>query len=105
MKRDFKRINISKKEIDEPFNNKKSSIPVENELLLKENKVDKNLFNTIKGHNLLGWCVGIVVVVYIVERSLGGKVSEVGKSVIEIFKLLIFSLSGYLYGTNSAKGK
>ena len=68
--------------------------------------VNKDVFNTIKGHNLLGWCVGVLVVIYLFELFVDkGKISSVGTDVIEIIKLLIFSLTGYLFGTNSAENK
>ena len=66
--------------------------------------VNKDVFNTIKGHNLLGWCVGVLVVIYLFELFVDkGKISSVGTDVIEIIKLLIFSLTGYLFGTNPAE--
>ena len=67
-------------------------------------KVTKDVFNTVKGRHLLGWCVFILVVIYGVEFFGGhGKVSEVGEKIIEIVKLLIFSLTGYLFGTQANK--
>lgn len=69
-----------------------------------QQKNDRDWFNTIKGHNLLGWCVGLLFSIYLFELFFDkGKISEVGNSVIEIFKLLIFSLTGYLFGTQSNK--
>lgn len=69
-----------------------------------QQKNDRDWFNTIKGHNLLGWCVGLLFSIYLLELFFDkGKISEVGNSVIEIFKLLIFSLTGYLFGTQSNK--
>ena len=69
-----------------------------------QQKNDRDWFNTIKGHNLLGWCVGLLFSIYLLELFFDkGKISEVGNSVIEIFKLLIFSLTGYLFGTHSNK--
>lgn len=61
-------------------------------------------FTVRKGHNLLGWCVFFLFVIYVCELIFDkGKMSEVGNSVLEIIKLLIFSLSGYLFGTHSNK--
>lgn len=65
---------------------------------------DRDWLNTIKGHALLNICVVLVFVTYLLELFLDkGKISEAGNSVIEIFKLLIFSLTGYLFGTQSNK--
>lgn len=63
---------------------------------------DRDWLNTIKGHNLLGWCVFLFVFIYGIEFTFHqGEVSEIGKTVIEILKLLTFSLTGYLFGTSS----
>lgn len=68
----------------------------------KQNNFKRDVFNTIKGHNLLGWCVALLVFVYAVETwNNKGGISPVGENFIEIIKLLIFSLTGYLFGTNS----
>ena len=82
--------------------NTNSQFPTDNANNVKPNLVTKEVFNTIKGHNLLGWGVTLLVIVYVVEtyRNNGG-ISPVGESFIEIIKLLIFSLTGYLFGTNS----
>lgn len=76
-----------------------TSFQIDNE---NQPKVSKDMFNTIKGHHLLGWCVGLLALVYGVENfAHKGDISSVGESFIEIIKLLIFSLTGYLFGTNS----
>lgn len=76
--------------------------PLDNSNDIKANEVTKDVFNTIKGHNLLGWCVAFLFAVYLFELfKNNGDVSSVGNSIIEIIKLLIFSLTGYLFGTNS----
>lgn len=82
--------------------NTTSQFPTDNANNVKPNLVTKDVFNTIKGHNLLGWCVALLVFVYAVEtwKNEGG-ISPVGANFIEIIKLLIFSLTGYLFGTNS----
>lgn len=68
----------------------------------KQNNFKKDVFNTIKGHNLLGWCVALLVIVYLIETFFNnGGISPIGGNFIEIIKLLIFSLTGYLFGTNS----
>ena len=80
------------------------AFPIDHNNNVKPNEVTKDVFNTIKGHNLLGWCVFILVGIYVVEFFGGhGKVSEVAEKIIEIVKLLIFSLTGYLFGTNANK--
>ena len=38
-----------------------------------------------------------------IDNSNNVKVSEVGEKIIEIVKLLIFSLTGYLFGTQANK--
>jgi len=66
--------------------------------------VTKDVFNTVKGHNLLGWCVGLLVLIYLLELFVDkGEISKVGSDVVEIIKLLIFSLTGYLFGTNASE--
>lgn len=76
--------------------------PIDNANNIKPNEVTKDVFNTIKGHNLLGWCVGLLLAVYLIETFINkGGVSPVGENFIEIIKLLIFSLTGYLFGTNT----
>ncbi|HEK9220948.1 hypothetical protein [Streptococcus equi] len=78
-----------------------TSFQIDNE---NQPKVSKDMFNTIKGHHLLGWCVFVIVVIYMIEFFLNsGKTSDVGNKIIEIVKLLIFSLTGYLFGTNANK--
>ncbi|MFU2204258.1 hypothetical protein ACQTPQ_08885 [Streptococcus hyovaginalis] len=89
-------------EEDVPKNNFEQ-FPLDSTNNVKPNEVTKDVFNTIKGHNLLGWCVGLLVIVYLIETfNNKGGVSPVGESFIEIIKLLIFSLTGYLFGTNSS---
>lgn len=104
------------------FDEEKKNIPIEEDVPMdrpiqdntkfyidsinqKENKtVSRDVFNTIKGHNLLGWCVGILVIIYLLELFFNkGRISSIGSNIIEIIKLLIFSLTGYLFGTNSNK--
>lgn len=80
---------------------KDNHFPIDNTNSVKPNEVTKDVFNTIKGHYLLGWCVAILVFIYGVEFFWNqGKISEVGEMIVEIVKLLIFSLTGYLFGTN-----
>ena len=82
--------------------NTTNQFPTDNANNVKPNLVTKYVFNTIKGHNLLGWCVALLVFVYAVETwNNKGGISPVGESFIEIIKLLIFSLTGYLFGTNA----
>lgn len=86
------------------YNNLDDHYPIDPSNSVKANEVTKDVFNTIKGHNLLGWCVAILVGIYVAEFFWGhGKVSEVAEKIIEIVKLLIFSLTGYLFGTNANK--
>lgn len=62
---------------------------------------DTNWITTIKGHYLLGWCVAIFCLIYFFELfKNNGSVSEIGKVILEILKVLTFSLTGYLFGTN-----
>lgn len=88
---------IAKQEIDEPLNEFR-----ENKILQQDNKkLDKDLFSRVKGHNLLGWCVVILVIIYFIEKYTGGSISPIAESIIEIIKLLIFSLTGFLFGKHS----
>ncbi|MGO0077542.1 hypothetical protein ACTMS3_04645 [Streptococcus suis] len=88
-------------EEDVPKNGYKQ-FPIDNANNVKPNEVTKDVFNTIKGHNLLGWCVALLLLVYLIETySNKGGISPVGENFIEIIKLLIFSLTGYLFGTNA----
>lgn len=83
---------------------KDNHFPIDNSNSVKPNEVTKDVFNTIKGHHLLGWCVTILVSIYLFELFRNqGKISEVGDKIVEIIKLLIFSLTGYLFGTNANK--
>ena len=67
----------------------------------KDNEKDRDWFNTIKGHNLLGWCVALIFFIYLFELfKNNGHLSEIAKDIIEIIKLLMFSLTGYLFGTS-----
>ena len=64
-------------------------------------KINKDDYNTVKGHYLLGWCVTLIIGIYIFEFFFHkGAISEIGKDVLEIMKLLMFSLTGYLFGTS-----
>ena len=95
---------IPKEEIDLPL---KENVDAGggNELIRTKLK-DRGWFSTIEGHKLLLICIGLVVVIYIVElycsirNGRNGNISEIGKTVIEILKMLIFSLTGYLFGTH-----
>ncbi|MGT2933666.1 hypothetical protein [Streptococcus catagoni] len=79
-----------------------NQFPLDNSNTVKPNEVPKDVFNTIKGHHLLGWCVGLLTIVYGIEFFFHkGQLTQVGESFIEIIKLLIFSLTGYLFGTQS----
>lgn len=83
----------------------KEDFPMDNRNSTEQNKVSKDVFNTIKGHHLLGWCVFILVVIYGIESfAHKGSTTDIAERVIEIIKLLIFSLTGYLFGTNGTKG-
>ncbi len=98
--------NIPKEELDEPLNNRSEQPLQLTETLLKQNELDKNWFNTIKGHNLLGWCLFILFLIYLIEIfKNGGVLSEISKTTVEIIKLIIFSLMGYLFGTNANENK
>lgn len=67
-------------------------------------KNDRDWFNTVKGHHLLGWCVCLFILIYVIETIFhGGRPSQTAEVVIEILKLLTFSLTGYLFGTNGNK--
>lgn len=92
-------IEIPETEEEVPFSPSETDFKksTENKTLIN----DRDWFNTIKGHNLLGWCIAIIVMLYLCESFFNqGKMSEIGKSVLEIIKLLVFSLSGYLFGTS-----
>ncbi|VTY16748.1 Uncharacterised protein [Streptococcus salivarius] len=83
----------------------KEYFPMDNRNSTEQNKVSKDVFNTIKGHFLLGCCVFILVVIYGIESIFHkGSTTDIAERVIEIIKLLIFSLTGYLFGTNGTKG-
>ncbi len=87
-------------EEDEPILLEKTFKP-DDKLKLKDNK---DVFKMIKANNILGWCISLIFVIYIFEFWWGDKasgISEISKSVIEILKVLIFTLSGYLFGTNN----
>lgn len=91
-------------EEDVPKDDSDNSFPLDYANNVEPNKVTKDVFNTIKGHHLLGWCVAILVGVYLIESFRDqGNVSEIAEKIIEIIKLLIFSLTGYLFGTNANK--
>ncbi len=82
----------------EVINDTSSKFPIDNGNQV--DKVTKDVFKMLKASNLLGWCIGLVFVIYLFEFWWGTNgISEVGKSSIEILKILIFSLSGYLFGT------
>lgn len=92
---------------DSPLFFAERRLPVENRFdvtSLVKGRLNRDDYNTVKGHHLLGWCVGLIVFIYLFELfKNGGQTSPVGEQIIEILKLLIFSLSGYLFGTNSGK--
>lgn len=98
--------NIPLEEIDVPIqdteyyvaNKKSNEFNKIKDLSPKPNNIEKEWFTTIKGHNLLGWCIASLVLIYVVEICRGGDISEVGSQVIEVLKVLIFSVSGYLFG-------
>lgn len=97
MNKKFSSADIAKEEIDEPIfqYNYSEKTPLE----FKTN--DKDWFNTIKGHNLLGWSISLIFIIYLIEFFYNkGSLTEVSKHIIEIFKLVIFSLMGYLFGTS-----
>ncbi len=78
---------------DKPFNLTKTYV--------EQNKLDENVFNKIKAHNLLGWCLALIAGIYLVETfTHSGELTQAGNAVLEIFKMLIFALAGYLFGTN-----
>lgn len=94
--------NTPQKEEDVPKDN--YAIDATNETSEKEK--DRDWFNTIKGHNLLGWCVALVFIIYLIEFIWNkNKMSDISKDIIEILKLLIFSLTGYLFGTSTPNNK
>lgn len=94
---------VPKEEIDIPLNNNRDN---DKNTLIKTKLKDKSWFNTIEGHKLLLICIGAIVILYFSEiwisfkNGNNGNISEIGKAVIEIFKMLIFSLTGYLFGTH-----
>lgn len=84
-------------ELDVPFYN---NFMRENNLDEVENRQKLYIFDKIKGHKLLGWCIAVLVFIFIIEEwKHSGKTSETATSIIEIFKILIFSLTGFLFGT------
>lgn len=98
---------VAKEEIDVPLNyiNDSESDNYKN-TLTKTKLKDKSWFNTIEGHKLLLFCIVAIMLLYFIEICISfksgnnGSISEIGKIVIEIFKMLIFSLTGYLFGTH-----
>ena len=67
-----------------------------------ERKLNKETYNTIKGHHLLPFCVGLIMAIYLFETFChGGKISDIASNAIEVIKVLIFSLTGYLFGKNA----
>ena len=61
-----------------------------------DNKRKKDLFNLVKGHKLLGICVTLIFIMYLLDFFFNSKKNA--EQVLEIFKVLVFTLSGYLYG-------
>lgn len=82
------------KELDEPLENQ--GVTTEHNVALAANKNQRDWFNLQKGHNLLGWCVFLIFVIFILDFFFNSKANT--NQIIEIFKVMIFTLSGYLYG-------
>lgn len=98
-------LEVALEEIDEPIycdgnpaRYESSSVSYDNSLETKSYKVRKDFFTTMKGHNLLGWCIFLLFTIYILEKIFPGRGSGVAEKIIEILKLLTFSLTGYLFG-------
>lgn len=72
------------------------------------NKDNLDVFDRVKGHYLLGCCIGILVFIYLLEflkTWITKQAStEISGTIVEIIKILIFSLTGYLFGTRDNKG-
>lgn len=69
---------------------------------LLERKINKETYNTIKGHALLIVCVVLLMIIYVFETFFhGGKISDIASTAIEVIKVLMFSLTGYLFGKNA----
>lgn len=83
------------KELDEPLGDIKD-VTTEHNVPLAANKNQRDWFNLQKGHNLLGWCVFFIFVIFILDFFGNSKANT--SQIIEIFKVMIFTLSGYLYG-------
>ena len=63
---------------------------------VSDNKRKKDWFNLVKGHKLLGICVALIFIMYLLDFFFNSKKNA--EQVLEIFKVLLFTLSGYLYG-------
>ncbi len=83
------------KELDEPLGDVQD-VATEPNIPLSANKNQRDWFNLQKGHNLLGWCVGLIFAIFILDFFFNSKANTI--QIIEIFKVMIFTLSGYLYG-------
>lgn len=72
------------------------------------NKDNLDVFDRVKGHSLLGCCIAILVFIYLLEfikTWITKQAStEISGTIVEIIKILIFSLTGYLFGTRDNKG-
>lgn len=67
-----------------------------------ERKINKDTYNTIRGHYLLIICLVLIMLIYFFETFVhGGKISDIASNAIEVIKVLIFSLTGYLFGKNA----
>ncbi len=96
-------LKLPKEELDEPITQVNHNKQIDEVTLdYKENKIDRAVFTTIKGHSVLNWCIGLMAVIYLIERFYGGgEISNIGNVFVEVLKMLIFSLVGYLFGKDS----
>ena len=81
-------------EIDVPLPD--AEFKQDDSVTVSDNKRKKDWFNLVKGHKLLGICVALIFIMYLLDFFFNGKKNA--EQVLEIFKVLLFTLSGYLYG-------
>lgn len=85
-------------EIDEPFMN----VPDEKDPVdepLERVKVDWEKARFDLGSNILGWCIGIMVV--LVVLSMIQRDNALIASAFDTFKLIVMTILGYIFGTKS----